>query len=205
MYNPTRTKPAYFVEASQTIQDTTPRFRKTLQRYNTLQNATNAGQVRPSGCTCDWLHGKQQSWSHWRKITFHTKESYTHQPACPHHAHSNFSKAVEARFNMKLYRLQYCVQLGWQVAQDRGWRNVQPILRYRAVVPDDSLVFALLKNTRREFSGWKSRGLISRETVKRKIYTVLSTLRRSFGNGASPTDVNESGDTIFHVRALSLQ
>jgi hypothetical protein len=97
---------------------------------------------------------------------------------------------------MKLHWLRYCVQVGWQVSQERGWRNVQPILRYRAVVSNDSHLFALLEGL---VPDKLTLNTATREQIFTKCREVSVILTCSLGYTVCPEDVNEYGQTLLHV------
>jgi hypothetical protein len=97
----------------------------------------------------------------------------------------------------------FCVQAGWRKSKEGGWNTIAPVLRYCAVVSDDSPAFKLLAETT-----WTIMRLMWREKpTSAELSNILKTtrfeLQRSFGENASPTDLDKNGNNVFMVVRLS--
>jgi hypothetical protein len=95
----------------------------------------------------------------------------------------------------------FCVQAGWRKSKEGGWKTpIAPVLRYCAVVSDDSPVFKLLAETTKTVKAM-------RNPLSAELSNILKTtgfeLQRSFGENASPTDLDKNGNGIFMVVCLS--
>jgi hypothetical protein len=194
--DPTTTPPSVIAEATQSLQNVGPQIQTTLDTLTTSVIANPA-----SACHCRRKTRRVTKRIGWAPVFY--EESFSHNKDCPYFPSSDYSKSVAVQFTMYTRFVGFCVQAGWRKSKEGGWKTpIAPVLRYCAVVSDDSPAFKLLAETTKTV-----RELGYQKTPSAELSNILKTtgfeLKCSFGKNASPTDLDKNGRSIFMVFRLS--
>jgi hypothetical protein len=194
--DPFTTRPSVIAEATQSLQNVGPQIQTTLETLTTSVTA-NSSLL----CHCRQKTRRSTKRVGWTPVFY--EESFSHSKDCPSFPFSDYSKSVAIQIKMYTRFVGFCVQAGWRKSKEGGWKTpIAPVLRYCAVVSDDSPVFKLLAETTKTV-----RRLWYRKPSSAELSNILKTtsfeLQRSFGENASPTDLDKNGQSVFMVVYLS--
>jgi hypothetical protein len=193
--DPTTTPPSVIVEATQSLQTVGPQIQTTLETLKTSATAKSSLL-----CHCRRKTRRSTERVGWTPVFY--DESFSHNKDCPYFPFSDYSKSVAVQFTMYTRFVGFCVQAGWRKSREGGWNTIAPVLRYCAVVSDDSPAFKLLAETTKTVTRLGYRKPPAAE-LSNLLKTTNFELKRSFGENASPTDLDKNGRSIFMVFRLS--
>lgn len=160
----------------------------------------------PTNSICDCHHYPQKSERHLYLygLSSFWSRSVQHLPSCP------LSRYAQQRVDTIGVKYTYCTKiLGYSIAatfsatRGPGGLAISPQLTLRAVVPDDSPAFSLLRSMEYYCRGDNEQF----PTLIDRAEWVLHQLTLLFNDGkASPMDVTQDGRTLLHVsKVLSPQ
>ncbi|KAH8731947.1 hypothetical protein GQ44DRAFT_603580 [Phaeosphaeriaceae sp. PMI808] len=162
-----------------------PQSRNMSRMQNTAsQSIANTMKFRPSRCKSKVF-----------RILVFREEVNVHHKGCPYYTHADFSTATGIQFLMKLHR----VRVGWQVSRYGGEYWIQPMLRYRAVVPSNAPAFKILSDG---IDLIHMRYLYQdkpQEELTTLLNKVFLSLRQCLCTSESPLDVTVRGEGIMTV------
>lgn len=127
----------------------------------------------------------------------------THEPGCPHFIPYQTVKTIQSRYRIFNNLLRYSIDLSLRITTGAGGFAISPNIAFHAVVKD-SPAFILVEDHFRRFDD-ESYSPEGRENLHERYgpqdFTDLRVrLLRLYQEGkASPTDVNLSSQTVFHV------
>jgi hypothetical protein len=136
-----------------------------------------------------------------------SEETYLHKQDCPFFPHSDYSRSIATQVTVCSRFVGFCVQAGWRNSRGGGWNTIAPVLRYRAVVSDDSPAFKTLRyaiDKARALRSHSKHALANLSTASNILATTSISLQRSFGKNASPSDLDRNGNGIFSVLCPSI-
>jgi hypothetical protein len=196
--NPATVPPSLLVEAAQVLEDVNPRFQSSLEAYNNGSHQIRTGSdIRNSRSVCCCRPKKKQSTKRNTWFTLFSEEIYQHKPSCSYFPHADYSRSMAAQFTVYSRLVGFCIQAGWQSSRQGGWNTIAPVLRYRAVVSRNSPAFKVLDNAIMTLDFMTAK--CSQEQLRDIVSTTSITLSRAFGNGASPSNLDENGNGVLHV------
>lgn len=155
-------------------------------------------------CSCRLYLRKHQECRIWGWSPFQfpviTQEVTDHLPSCRYFSQADFSRTVEASFQVALTSAWgYCVKAGWLYARRSGWATISPVLSYRAVVPHNSPGFKPFIDLQRTMSSYYGSNS-SKMQWAALLFQALFEVKESFRqHRAGPTDVLEGGSGIYAV------
>jgi hypothetical protein len=191
--DPTTTPPSLVIDATQSLQHVGPQIQTTLETLTTSVIASPA-----LACHCRRKTRRFTKRVGWTPVF--CEESFSHNKECPYFRFSDYSKSVAVQFTMYTRFVDFCVQAGWRKSKEGGWNTIAPVLRYCAVVSNDSPVFKLLAETTKTVEAMQNPPSAELSNL---LKTTSLELQRSFGANASPTDLDKNGRSIFVVVRLS--
>ena len=136
---------------------------------------------------------------------FYSKERYeTHLPQCPFYTSPQQVRKLGARFHSVGYLLSTAILATVSMNTGSNGFSITPHLSFKAVVPSNSPAFALFSrdNYKKGLSRGSTTSLCSEPATDAEILdSIMPNLLRLFAERrASPTDVNEFGQSFFHVK-----
>lgn len=118
-----------------------------------------------------------------------TKDKARHSESCRYYIRSDHEQQYGLRFRIGTTSRRWTVQAALNYNQAAGSFSVGPTLAFKATVPWDHPAFYTLRSLR--FT----------ELSDTRCEDALKSICDMFKNGVgAPTDVNENGETLLHVR-----
>ncbi|ERF73404.1 hypothetical protein EPUS_08547 [Endocarpon pusillum Z07020] len=125
---------------------------------------------------------------------FYSNERYeTHLPQCPFYTSPQQIRKLGARFHSVGYLLSTAILATVSMKTGASSFSITPHLSFKAIVPSSSPAFALFS--------WKN--YVRSATISEILDSIMPRLLRLFAERqASPTDVNELGQSLLHVALM---
>lgn len=115
--------------------------------------------------------------------------SYKHHKDCPCSSLSKKEETLGIRFSHCGYLLARTIQASMTITWGAGGLSISPDLNFRAVVSSESPAFSLIRQVI-QFD-------FSNEVIEQTLREIFKLFIK---REASPTDVDEYGNTLLHVR-----
>ena len=164
-----------------------PRYGKTNCNCNTKRNRLYHQPMRNNGLDLPPCTGWNMSF---------TAKYTDHEVTCPLFA--NYLSVFTATVWSKRF-LGGAINASISIAKGAGGFSIGPNLRYRRMVSNDSLSFALVT-----FSCINIDDVRKLSTLDSLLHSRLKKIQQAFATGkASPYDVDWQGNTILHVRFIT--
>ncbi|EMD86130.1 hypothetical protein COCHEDRAFT_1173968, partial [Bipolaris maydis C5] len=192
------------VDSDSSSQQLTPTSSSTIYAFPHEENLGRTSRLPIQSCTvqterfysCRCRSKRKRKVEPRRWYMIQTDEAYDHHRDCPRFTHGDYTKSVAFQVSMYNSLLKFCVQIGWQSSRKGGWNSPAPVLRYRAVAPQDSPVFKLL-DCRLELFQYGNLFEEISSSMAIILPTIAPKLQQEFGKGACPTDLDLNGDGIL--------
>jgi hypothetical protein len=161
-----------------------------------------ARDLGSSICTCSTSYAFKDYQYLSRVVSlFYSTERYeTHLPQCPFYTSPQQVRKLGARFHSIGYLLSTAILATVSMTTGASGFSITPHLSFKAVVPSNSPAFALFSRDNYQKS------LNRRSATAGQILdSIMPRLLRLFAEQqASPTDVNEFGESLLHVETTCI-
>lgn len=160
---------------------------------------------KSNSCHCRSKRKRKVESRRWYKIL--TDEAYDHHKDCPRSTYGDYTKSVAIQLSIYNSLLKFCVQIGWQCSRKGGWNSPAPVLRHRAVAPQDSPVFRILNSAieKIDYRDSYEQGCSQMAII---FPTIAPKLQQEFRKGACPTNLDTRGNgilyAVLHLIALAI-
>lgn len=151
---------------------------------------------KSNSCHCRSKRKRKFESRRWYKILI--DEAYDHHKDCPRSTYGDYTKSVAIQLSIYNSLLKFCVQIGWQCSRKGGWNSPAPVLRHRAVAPQDSPVFRILNSAieKIDYRDSYEQGCSQMTII---FPTITPKLQQEFRKGACPTNLDTRGNGILYV------
>ncbi|KAF7511002.1 hypothetical protein GJ744_005548 [Endocarpon pusillum] len=162
---------------------------------------TGARDLGSSVCTCPASYAFREYQYLSRAVSlFYSKERYeTHLPRCPFYTSPQQVRKLGARFHSVGYLLSTAILTTVSMKTGASGFSITPHLSFKAIVSSRSPAFSLFSQENYEKSLHR-RSATTSELTSEFLDSIMPRLLRLFAERqASPTDVNEFGQSLLHA------
>ncbi|KAH5442343.1 hypothetical protein HBI23_131770 [Parastagonospora nodorum] len=200
LHDPALVAPLILADAIETLGNVQHHVQSSLESYNShsleLERAGANDSLLPL-CRCRTK--KKQSFQRRRWMSILSVGSYQHDTECTQFAASDHMRSVAAQFMVYNKVLQACIQVGWESSRTKGWNTIAPMLRYTAVVSQDTGAFKIFNDAERSLLALRFREPKDGERMTQILSETAMALQATLGKDFSPLDIDEHGNSILHA------